>query len=250
MRKDVHLFLDAPNGALKGAIGSKPWQHGPMTWRPLSMMLSLALVACGRQGATPQSVSAPAPAPKAEVHAAHTVAFLGDSLTAGQGLPEAQAYPALIQARLRAEGLDWRVINAGISGDTTAGGAARMDWLYRQPIDVLVVALGANDGLRGLPLKETEKNLHVIVRRAKKEGSKVLLAGMQMPENYGPEYRKAFAALFPKVAKEEGVPLLPFLLEGVALDPKLNQADGIHPNPEGAKRVAETVWGSLHPMLK
>ncbi len=246
MQKGGHLFPIV----LNGAIGSKPWQHGLMTRRSLAVVLSAALLACGRHSAPPPRAPEPAPAAKAEPKAAHTVAFLGDSLTAGQGLPEAQAYPALIQARLKEEGLDWRVVNAGISGDTTAGGVARLDWLYRQPIDLLVVALGANDGLRGLPLKDTESNLHLIVRRAKKEGSKVLLVGMQMPENYGPEYRKGFAALFPKVAKEEGVALLPFLLEGVALDPKLNQADGIHPNPEGAKRVAQTVWGTLRPMLR
>jgi acyl-CoA thioesterase-1 len=204
----------------------------------------LFLLACDRQAPPPRAAAAPAPV------AAHTVAFLGDSLTAGQGLPEAQAYPALIQARLRAEGLDWKVVNAGASGDTTAGGAARLDWLYRQRIDLLVVALGANDGLRGLPLKDMEANLRTILRRAKREGSAVLLVGMQVPENFGPEYRRGFAAVFPRLAKEERVPLLPFLLEGVALDPALNQADGIHPNEEGAKRVADTVWKALRPLLR
>lgn len=213
--------------------------------RRMSTLALLFLLACDRVAAPPPpAVATPAP------QAAHTVAFLGDSLTAGQGLPEAQAYPALIQAKLRAEGRAWKVVNAGVSGDTTAGGLARMDWLYKQRIDMLVVALGANDGLRGLPLKETEANLRAILRRAKREGSRVLLVGMQMPENYGPDYRRGFAAIYPKLAKEEQVPLLPFLLEGVALDPALNQADGIHPNAEGARRVAETVWKALAPMLK
>ncbi len=178
------------------------------------------------------------------------MAFLGDSLTAGLGLPESKAYPALIQRRLKEVGRSWKVINAGVSGDTTAGGLARLDWLYRQKVDVLVVALGANDGLRGLPLKETEANLRAILRRGRKEGSRLVLVGMQMPENLGPDYRKGFAALFPRIAKEEGATLIPFLLEGVALDPSLNQADGIHPNESGAGKVAETVWGGLEPLLR
>ncbi|HJV91622.1 MAG TPA: arylesterase [Holophagaceae bacterium] len=181
--------------------------------------------------------------------AKHTVAFLGDSLTAGLGLPESQAYPSLIQARLTAEGRSWRVLNAGVSGDTTAGGLARLDWLYKQKVDVLVVALGANDGLRGLPLKATEGNLRAILRRGRQEGSRVLLVGMQMPENLGPDYRQGFAALYPRLAKAEDVALIPFLLEGVALDPALNQADGIHPNEAGARKVAETMWKGLAPLL-
>ncbi|HJW34884.1 MAG TPA: arylesterase [Holophagaceae bacterium] len=209
---------------------------------PLTLLF---LLACDRGAA----VQVPPAAPVA-VQARHTVAFLGDSLTAGLGLPESQAYPALIQARLAREGRDWKVLNAGVSGDTTAGGLARLDWLYKQKVDVLVVALGANDGLRGLPLKETEANLRAILRRGRQEGSRLVLVGMQMPENLGPDYRKGFAALFPKVAKEERAFLIPFLLEGVALEPGLNQADGIHPNAAGALKVAETVWKGLEPLLK
>lgn len=209
---------------------------------PLTLLF---LLACDRGSAVQNPPAAPV-----AIQARHTVAFLGDSLTAGLGLPESQAYPALIQARLSREGRSWKVLNAGVSGDTTAGGLARLDWLYKQKVDVLVVALGANDGLRGLPLKETEANLRAILRRGRKEGSRRVLVGMQMPENLGPEYRKGFAALFPKVAKEEGVPLIPFLLEGVALDPNLNQTDGIHPNEAGARKVAETVWKGLEPLLK
>ncbi|HJV21826.1 MAG TPA: arylesterase [Holophagaceae bacterium] len=210
---------------------------------PLALLF---LLACDRRAAAPDA-QAQAPAP---VAARHTVAFLGDSLTAGLGLPEARAYPALIQKRLAAEGRSWKVLNAGVSGDTTAGGLARLDWLYKQKVDVLVVALGANDGLRGLPLKDTEANLRAILRRGRTEGSKVVLVGMQMPENLGPEYRGDFAALYPRLAKAEGVPFIPFLLEGVALDPALNQADGIHPNEAGARKVAETVWKGIEPLLK
>lgn len=210
----------------------------------MSVALLLFLLACDRKAAVQVPPTAPAP-----VVARHTVGFLGDSLTAGLGLPESQAYPALIQARLQAEGRSWKVVNAGVSGDTTAGGLARLDWLYRQRIEVLVVALGANDGLRGLPLKDTEANLRAILRRGRREGSRLVLVGMQMPENLGPEYRRGFAALYPRLAKEEGAHLIPFLLEGVALDPALNQADGIHPNAEGARKVAGTVWQGLSPLL-
>lgn len=207
----------------------------------------LFLLGCDSKGPAQASLPPP-PAPAAQ--ARPTVAFLGDSLTAGLGLPESQAYPALIQARIAAEGRSWKVVNAGVSGDTTAGGLARMNWLYRRKVDVLVVALGANDGLRGLPLKETEANLRAILRRGRSEGSRLVLAGMQMPENLGPDYRKGFAALYPRVAKEEGATLIPFLLEGVAMDPALNQADGIHPNEAGARKVADTVWRGLGPLLK
>jgi acyl-CoA thioesterase-1 len=212
----------------------------------MRVALLLFLLGCDRKAAVQDP---PAPVAPAPVAARHTVAFLGDSLTAGLGLPESQAYPALIQARLQAEGRSWKVVNAGVSGDTTAGGVARLDWLYRQRIEVLVVALGANDGLRGLPLKETEANLRAILRRGRKEGSRLVLVGMQMPENLGPDYRKGFAALYPRLAREEGAHLIPFLLQGVALDPALNQADGIHPNAEGARRVAATVWQELGPLL-
>jgi acyl-CoA thioesterase-1 len=175
--------------------------------------------------------------------------FLGDSLTAGLGLAKEQAFPALIEARLSAEGSSWKVVNAGISGDTTAGGVGRLDWIYRQKVDVLFVCLGANDGLRGIPVAETERNLRVILDRARKEGSRVVLAGMQLPENHGKDYRAAFMRIFPRLAKDYGIPLVPFLLEGVAMDPTLNQADGIHPNERGARRVAETVWDTLKPVL-
>ena len=179
-----------------------------------------------------------------------TLVFLGDSLTAGQGLSKEQAFPALIEARLASEGRPWKVVNAGISGDTTAGGAARLDWVFRQKVDVLFLCLGANDGLRGVPVAETERNLRVILDRAQKEGTQVVLAGIQLPENYGLEYRNAFARIFPRLAKDYRIPLLPFLLEGVAMDPKLNQPDGIHPNAEGARRVADHVWAALDPVLR
>lgn len=179
-----------------------------------------------------------------------TLVFLGDSLTAGLGLSKEQAFPALIEERLRAAHRPWKVVNAGVSGDTTAGAAARLDWVYKQKVDVLFVCLGANDGLRGIPVAETERNLRLILDRAQREGSRVVLAGVQLPENYGPEYRAAFARIFPRLAKDYRVPLLPFILEGVAMDPRLNQPDGIHPTAEGARIVADHVWAALEPALR
>lgn len=216
----------------------------------LPLLLVLA-AACGRQAPEPPGPPDPtamaAPAPQASTG---TLVFLGDSLTAGLGLPREEAFPALIEARLAAEGRPWKVVNAGISGDTTAGGAARLDWIYRQKVDVMFVCLGANDGLRGIPVHETERNLRTILARARKEGTRVVLAGIQLPGNYGTSYRAAFARIFPRLAKEFQIPLLPFLLEGVAMEPSLNQSDGIHPNAAGARRVADHAWTALDPVLR
>ena len=202
--------------------------------------------------ATPPARSPPAPqspaAPEPRGDEA-LVVFLGDSLTAGYELAEREAFPALVEARLREGGRAVRVVNAGVSGDTTAGGLARLDWLLGQETDVLVVGLGANDGLRGVPLESSEANLRGILERAQAEGVRVLLAGMLIPPNYGPDYTGRFAAIYPRLADELGVPLIPFLLEGVAARPELNLPDGIHPNAEGQRRVAETVLRYLEPIL-
>jgi acyl-CoA thioesterase-1 len=176
--------------------------------------------------------------------------FLGDSLTAGYGLDADQAFPALIGRALAAEGLPARVVNAGVSGDTTAGGVRRLDWILRQSPDVVVVELGANDGLRGLDLAESEANLRQIVQRARAAGATVLLLGMQMPPSHGPEYAQRFRDLYPRLARELGVPLVPLLLEGVAGDPKLNQEDGIHPTAEGQKILATNVLTLLRPLVR
>lgn len=183
--------------------------------------------------------------------APRTVVFFGDSLTAGFGLDPAQAYPALIQAKVRAAGLDYEVVNAGISGDTTSGGVARLDWVLRRPVDVFVLALGANDGLRGIPLPETRKNLAAILARvhAKYPQAKLVVAGMQLPPNLGAPYADEFRAIFPEVARAAGATLLPFLLEGVAARPELNQPDMIHPTPAGQELVAANVWAVLKPLL-
>jgi acyl-CoA thioesterase I len=177
------------------------------------------------------------------------VVALGDSLTAGLGVAPDEAYPALIEARLRREGYPYRVVNAGVSGDTSAGALRRVDWVLRTKPDVVIVALGANDGLRGLPVEALRDNLEAIVSRLRGGGARVLLAGMRVPPNYGDDYTRAFAAVFPAVAKRTGVPLAPFLLEGVAGDPRLNQPDGIHPTAEGQRVMAERLWPHLRPLL-
>ena len=176
--------------------------------------------------------------------------MLGDSLTAGLGVAPDEAYPALLQERLRREGYDYRVVNAGVSGDTTAGGLRRVDWVLRSRPSVVIVALGANDGLRGLSVAAMRANLEQIVERLRAAGAQVLLAGMRVPPNYGEAYGREFAAAFPAVARKTGVPLMPFLLDGVAGDARLNQPDGIHPTAKGQAIIAERVWPYLKPLLR
>jgi acyl-CoA thioesterase-1 len=220
---------------------------------------ALALGACRPPGQPPQpkAEAEAAARPPAEANAAAparraagAVVFLGDSLTAGYGLSEEQAYPALLEARMREAGIDLPVVNAGVSGDTTAGGAARLDWTLRQEVAVLVVALGANDGLRGVPLEETRRNLSRIVERAQAAGARVVLAGMKLPTNYGPQYRAGFEQIYVDLARQHGVPPVPFLLEGVGGVPRLNQADGVHPTAEGQRVIADVVWPVLEPLLR
>ena len=182
--------------------------------------------------------------------AEETIAVLGDSLTAGLGVMPDEAYPALLQARLRREGHDYRVVNAGVSGDTTAGGLRRVDWVLRAHPSAVIVALGANDGLRGLSVTAMRSNLEQIVERLRAGGAQVLLAGMHVPPNYGQAYGREFAGAFAAVARKTGVPLMPFLLDGVAGEAGLNQADGIHPNAKGQAVIAERVWPYLKPLLK
>jgi acyl-CoA thioesterase-1 len=178
------------------------------------------------------------------------VVFLGDSLTAGYGLPLDQAFPTIVGRKLRAEGKAVRIVNAGVSGDTSAGALRRLPWLLRQDPDVVVVELGGNDALRGQPVTSIEANLAEIVEQALASGAKVLLVGMRVPTSYGPEYADAFASIFPRLAKRFSIPLVPFLLEGVAGRSALNLADGIHPNAEGQKIVAETVLPHLAGLLR
>jgi acyl-CoA thioesterase-1 len=184
--------------------------------------------------------------------AAKVVLFLGDSITAGYGLETSQAYPALIEERVEAKGWPLKIINAGQSGDTSAGGLSRLDWLLRNPVSVLVLELGGNDGLRGLPPEVTQKNLQAIIDRtkAKYPNVKLVIAGMIVPPNMGRDYGKKFNAIFPELAKRNDAALIPFVLEGVAGLPDLNLADGIHPTAKGHQIVAANVWKVLEPLLK
>ena len=179
------------------------------------------------------------------------ILFYGDSLTAGYGLSTEEAFPALIEKKLNQQKKVARVINAGLSGETSAGGLTRLDWVIRQHVDVFVLELGANDGLRGLPLEQTEKNLQQIIDKVKGKfpGVKIVIAGMMVPPNMGPEYTTKFRKIFPELAKKNNATLIPFLLQDVAGNEKLNLADGIHPNPEGHKIVADNVVKILEPLI-
>ena len=197
----------------------------------------------------PQASIAAASVPAAPADARPRIVVLGDSLTAGLGLPIAAAYPSLLQQRLKAGGLDLEVVNAGVSGDTSAGGLARLDWALQGDVRVLIVALGGNDALRGLPADQLQQNLSEIIERAQSKGIAVILAGMEAPPNYGREYTVSFRQAYRDLARRYNVTLLPFLLDKVAGNPALNQGDGIHPNPQGARIVADTVWSVLKPMI-
>ena len=190
-------------------------------------------------------LTAAAPTPR-------NILFLGDSITAGYGLEAAQAYPALIQDKIDAKRWPFKVINAGQSGDTSAGGLGRMDWLLKNRIDVLVLELGGNDGLRGLPAETTRKNLQAIIDRTKEKypEAKIVLAGMQVPPNMGRDYAKKFDAIFAELAKKNKAALIPFILEGVGGVAALNLPDGIHPTAKGHQIVAANVWKVLEPILR
>jgi acyl-CoA thioesterase-1 len=211
---------------------------------------------CARRGVA-QSVTEvssgtpPDTIPDATPDARRVLVFLGDSLTAGYGLASREAFPARVEELMAREGLGatWRVVNAGVSGDTSRGGLERLDWVFRSKPDVVFLCLGANDGLRGIDVAETEKNLRALVEGIRQRGARVVLAGMRLPSNYGPEYRESFAALYPRLAKEYSVPLLPFLIDKIALDSRFTLPDGIHPNAEGANRIASEVWTFLAPTL-
>lgn len=210
-----------------------------------------AMVACGpgeepRRPATAQPRAADASAVQSS---RSRVVVLGDSLTAGLGLDPGQAYPTLLQQKIDAEGLNYAVANAGVSGDTSAGGAGRLDWALGTDTRILVVALGGNDALRGLPTEELSRNLSTIIEGAQARGIVVLLAGMEAPPNFGQSYATAFRRVYGDLAKKYDVALVPFLLQGVAGVETLNQRDGIHPTADGARIIADTVWGALRPML-
>ena len=186
-----------------------------------------------------------------KVPSTKTILFFGNSLTAGYGLELTEAFPALIQKKIDSLKLQYTVINAGVSGETSAGGNGRIDWVLRQAIDVFILELGGNDGLRGIPVAETRKNLQSIIDkvRSKYPKANIVLAGMQIPPNMGQQYTSSFRNLYPELSKKNNIPLIPFLLEGVGGEAKLNLPDGIHPTAEGHVILAENVWKVLHPLL-
>lgn len=180
-----------------------------------------------------------------------TILFYGDSLTAGYGLSPEEAFPALVGKKLNKNGKPVKIVNAGLSGETSAGGLSRIDWVLRQPVDIFVLELGPNDGLRGLPLEQTQQNLQKIIDKVRAKYPKVtiVIAGMMVPPNMGPDYTAKFKKLFPELAKKNNAKLIPFLLEDVAGNEKLNQPDGIHPTAEGHRIVAENVYKIIEPLL-
>jgi acyl-CoA thioesterase I len=219
---------------------------------PLAVCLMAALAsACSRPASdigeerTPAS-RAPSPPPDVRPK----IVILGDSLTAGLGLVPTESFPAVLQRKIDADKLAFDVVNAGVSGDTSAGGLRRLDWSLQDGARVLVVALGANDGLRGLPVRDMKQNLAAIIERAQAKGVVVILAGMEAPPNYGREYANQFRQAYRDLSTKYNVRLVPFLLDGVAGQAGLNQADGIHPNVRGAQIVAATVWTVLKPELE
>jgi acyl-CoA thioesterase-1 len=219
-----------------------------MERRPLSWALAGWAVLALALATAPTGRGAP------DVPAERTLVFFGDSLTAGYGLadPDTQSYPAQIQHKIDAAGLPWHAVNAGLSGETSAGGLRRVDWVLRQRVDAFVLELGGNDGLRGTAPEATQANLQGIIDRvrAKYPAARIVLAGMRMPGNMGPDYVESFRAIFPALARKNGIPLIPFLLDGVAGHPDLIQPDGIHPTASGAAVVANGVWATIGPLLK
>ena len=228
------------------------------------VLLGTLTMACGGSGATrdtatstkpasaPQAPATSAESVSAAIDARRTILFLGTSLTAGLGLDPDSAYPQQIQRKIDASGLPYQVVNAGVSGETSAGLLRRLDWVLRRPADVIVVETGANDGLRGLSVAATRTTISDVLARIRRDrpNATVLLAQMEAPPNMGPDYTSTFHAMFPELARERGVTLLPFLLQGVAGVSRLNQSDGIHPNNEGERIVADNVWRALQPLLK
>jgi acyl-CoA thioesterase-1 len=227
--------------------------HSPGLRLLLSLMFFCAFTpACSKRADDASAAERPPAARPTEPKPASDlpkIVVLGDSLTAGLGLGEAQSFPSILQELVDEAGYKFKVVNAGVSGDTSAGGLRRVDWALDGDVRVLVLALGANDGLRGLSVREMKANLTAIIARAREKKVEVILAGMEAPPNYGQEYAAEFRNAFRDLARDERVVFIPFLLDKVAGLSAMNQADGIHPNERGARIMAETVWTALRPVL-
>ncbi len=262
----IHYSLESRPALAFGArpTHGRPRRRGACSTRWLLVVaLSLFVAGCSQESTTNastdatevervgESAVAPNPDRSAVDDSRPVVVFLGTSLTAGYGLPETQAFPALIQQRIDHAGLHFDVINAGVSGDTSAGGLRRLDWLLRRPISVLVLELGANDMLRGQGIEALRSNLEAILEKTRNRypQARFVIAGMRAAPNLGHDYTEAFDAVYPELARRYGAALVPFLLEDVAARRNLNQADGIHPTAEGHRLIAERVWRVLEPVL-
>jgi acyl-CoA thioesterase-1 len=246
------------NGTIVPFLRRYPRLPGPLSVCLLVVLVSACngfAIGCGVDKQADQAASQRAPQTPTDPPASRTddnrpkIAILGDSLTAGLGLLETQSYPHLLQNKIDADGFRYEVINAGVSGDTSAGGLRRLDWVLKEDVRVLIVALGANDGLRGLSVSEMKHNVGRIIETAREKNVIVILAGMEAPPNYGAEYVASFRQAYRDLSVQYRVVFIPFLLDKVAGQATLNQPDGIHPNPQGAEIVADTVWNALKPLL-
>jgi acyl-CoA thioesterase-1 len=222
-------------------------------YKVIGLLLALLIIAgCEQNTSANKNDSGTAEEQRPVANSTKTILFFGDSLTAGYGLDDpSAAFPGVIQTKVDSAKLPYNIVNAGLSGETTAGGKSRIDWVLKQKVDVFVLELGANDGLRGIPIKETTANLQAIVDKvkAKYPNAKLVLLGMQVPPNMGGDYATGFKAIFPQIAAKNKMSLVPFLLQGVGGVASLNQKDGIHPTAAGAKIVAGNVWKVLQPLL-
>jgi acyl-CoA thioesterase I len=216
------------------------------------VLFIILITSCGNTASNSKETAKKAAADSSTVSTkTKTILFFGNSLTAGYGLDPSQAFPALIQEKVDSLNLPYKVVNAGVSGETSSGGNSRIDWILKQPVDVFILELGANDGLRGIPVDETKKNLQSIIDKvkAKNPNVKLVLAGMQVPPNMGQKYARSFQSIYPELAQVNNMALIPFLLQGVGGDAKLNLEDGIHPTPEGHQIVAANVWQVMKNVL-
>jgi acyl-CoA thioesterase-1 len=253
----MQLTIDNRQGTDFVCIAKTIYQR-PFAGGLLLVMLLLLMASCGTNNSKepPAADNDQLPAEQKDsstsTTAGRNIVFFGNSLTAGYGVDPTEAFPAVIQEKLDSLQLPYKVINAGVSGETTAGGNSRIAWILRQPIDVFVLELGGNDGLRGIPITETQKNLQQIIDKVKEKypSAKIVLAGMEVPPNMGSRYAGKFREIFRELAKKNHVPLIPFLLEDVGGVPELNQPDGIHPTPGGHKIVARNVWEVLDDVLQ
>lgn len=226
-----------------------------MRYATLVIFMIGFLLSCGNRNETAKKEDLPVDSTTrsgANTPEKKNILFFGNSLTAGYGVEPSESFPALIRQRIDSLGLPYNVVNAGVSGETTSGGNGRIDWVLQQPVDIFILELGANDGLRGIPVTETRKNLQAIIDKVKSKypQARIILAGMQIPPNMGQKYTREFREVFSELANENKIELVPFLLEGVGGEAHLNQADGIHPNPEGHKLLAENVWKHLEKFLE